>query len=262
MISVIIPMYNSEQSIVKCLDSVKAQTWTGNFEIIIVNDGSTDLGTEVVQDYMARNPGLDITLIHQHNQGVSKARNVAMERSKGDYIALLDADDEWLPDKTEAQMKILTDESLEVDFLTTLWNRERVRFPYRINDSNLVQINLKKLLLQVTGQTSTAIFRRDILENTGFFDEKQRYSEDANYWMRVTEHNRMFLLPDVFVFAGNGKKSFGASGLSANLEGMEKGIQKNLSEMYTSGRINLAEYLFYFVFSKIKYWFRPVRARL
>src|SRR5690606_22137169 len=116
--------------------------------------------------------------------------------------------------------------------------------------------------LQVTGQTSTAIFRRDILENTGFFDEKQRYSEDANYWMRVTEHNRMFLLPEVFVFAGNGKKSFGASGLSANLEGMEKGIQKNLSEMYRSGRINLAEYLFYFVFSKIKYWFRPVRARL
>src|SRR5690606_3269747 len=164
--SLIIPMYNSEQTIVKCLDSVKAQSWTGKFEILIVNDGSTDQSAGAVQEYMARNPGLDITLIHQHNQGVSKARNVAMERTKGDFIALLDADDEWLPDKTEAQMKILTDESLEVDFLTTLWNRERVRFPYRINDSNLVKINLKKLLLQVKGQTSTAIFRRDILKNT------------------------------------------------------------------------------------------------
>lgn len=262
MISVIIPVFNAEKSIEKSLDSIKNQTWKGEFEIIAVNDGSTDRSGEIIENYKQKNPEMNIRIIHQQNGGVSRARNAALKLAQGEYIALLDSDDEWLPEKTEKQMKYLTDPQLNIDFITTLWNDEKVLFPYRVDPKQLVKITLKKLLIKITGQTSTALFKRKILENTGYFDENQRYSEDANYWMRVSANNQMYLLPEKLVIAGAGKRSFGASGLSANLAEMEKGIQKNIKEMRQTKRINIAEYLLYFVFSKLKYMMRPLRAKI
>lgn len=262
VISVIIPLFNAEESIEKCLDSIKNQTWKGEFEIIVINDGSTDRSEKILESYRQKNPEMPILLINQQNGGVSKARNTGLKIAKGDYIALLDSDDEWLPEKTDKQMKYLQNPDFGVDFITSLWNDEKVNFPYAIGSNGLVAISLHKLLFKITGQTSTAIFKKKILENTGLFDERQRYSEDANYWMRISETNSMFLLPEKLVIAGNGKKSFGFSGLSANLKEMEKGIQKNIWEMYRNKRINLLQYLFYFVFSKLKYIVRPIRAKL
>ena len=261
MISVIIPVYNAEKSIEKSLISIKNQTWEGVFEIILVNDGSSDRSKTIIENYQQNHQDQNIILINQENRGVSKARNAAMKIAQGDYIALLDSDDEWLPEKTEKQMKFL--ENQNIDFITSLWNNENITFPYKLQPPNkLVKITLKKLLFKITGQTSTAIFKRKIFENTGFFDENQNYSEDANYWMRISEKNQMYILPEKLVIAGNGKKSFGFSGLSANLKEMEKGIQKNIWEMYQTKRINFPEYLFYFVISKLKFAIRPLRAKL
>ena len=261
MISVIIPVYNAEKSIEKSLICIKNQTWEGVFEIILVNDGSSDRSKTIIENYQQNHQDQNIILINQENRGVSKARNAAMKIAQGDYIALLDSDDEWLPEKTEKQMKFL--ENQNIDFITSLWNNENITFPYKLQPPNkLVKITLKKLLFKITGQTSTAIFKRKIFENTGFFDENQNYSEDANYWMRISEKNQMYLLPEKLVIAGNGKKSFGFSGLSANLKEMEKGIQKNIWEMYQTKRINFPEYLFYFVISKLKFAIRPLRAKL
>ena len=261
MISVIIPVYNAEKSLEKSLISIKNQTWEGVFEIILVNDGSSDRSKTIIENYQQNHQDQNIILINQENRGVSKARNAAMKIAQGDYIALLDSDDEWLLDKTEKQMKFL--ENQNIDFISSLWNNENITFPYKLHPPNkLVKITLKKLLFKITGQTSTAIFKRKIFENTGFFDENQNYSEDANYWMRISEKNQMYLLPEKLVIAGNGKKSFGFSGLSANLKEMEKGIQKNIWEMYQTKRINFPEYLFYFVISKLKFAIRPLRAKL
>ncbi|MCP2038711.1 glycosyltransferase family A protein [Chryseobacterium sp. HSC-36S06] len=263
MISVIIPIYNAEKTVVKALDSVKNQSWNGDFEIIAINDGSTDRSREIVENYRQRNPEMNVILVNQENGGVSKARNTGLSKSSGDFIAFLDADDEWLPEKTERQMKILLNPNLNADFVASLWNNEEVVYPYIIDPTNrVVEITLKKLLIKITGQTSTAIFKREVLENTGQFDENQRYSEDANLWMRISANNKMYLLPKKLVIAGGGKKSFGAAGLSANLKEMEKGIQKNLREMYEAKRINYTEYIFYFVFSKFKYFLRPLRAKI
>lgn len=263
MISVIIPLYNGSQTIEKSLVSVKNQTWKGDFEIIVVNDGSTDNSKAIVEDFINKNPNLHIILLNQENGGVSKARNTGLKLAKGEHIALLDSDDEWLPTKIERQMKYLSDDRLKIDFITTLWNDEKIRFPYSIEaQNNLVKITLRKLLLKITGQTSTALFKRKILDNTGFFDDAQRYAEDANYWMRISEQNSMFLLPEYLVIAGSGKKGFGFSGLSANLKAMEEGIQKNILEMYKTQRITFVEYVFYFVISKLKYGLRPLRAKL
>ena len=92
MISVVIPLYNKEKQIANTLRSVFAQTYT-DYEIIVVNDGSTDNSVAVVESL--NDPR--IRLIHQKNAGVSAARNRGIEEARGEYIALLDGDDEWKP---------------------------------------------------------------------------------------------------------------------------------------------------------------------
>ena len=259
MISVIIPLYNAENSIEKSLNSIKNQTWNGDFEIIIVNDGSTDNSKIVVENFIKNNSELDIQLIDQENGGVSKARNTALKIAKGNFIALLDSDDEWFPQKTEHQMKILENENLKVDFLGTRRKNHIIRYPYKVEENNLGCITFRKLMLRNETQPSTVIFKREVLENTGFFDDRQRCAEDINYWLKVSKYNKMYILNEELIFAGGGKRSFGISGLSGNLREMEKGFHKNLKEMMELKRINFLEYIFYLLFYKLKYIFRVGR---
>lgn len=102
MISIIIPLYNKEQSIASTLQSVLKQTYQ-DFEIVIVNDGSTDHSVEEVTKVLDPR----IRLIHQNNAGVSAARNQGIEEAKGEYIAFLDADDEWKTDYLKTQYELI-----------------------------------------------------------------------------------------------------------------------------------------------------------
>ena len=250
LISVIIPMYNAAKTIVRALDSVKAQTADYDYQVIVVNDGSKDDGAEIVEDYISSNSenNFDVLLINQSNGGVSKARNAGLKLAKGDYIAFLDSDDYWVDGKIAKQLSIFEKFS-NIDFICGLRNNDTVKFPYTV-DNELIEITTKKLLFRVIGQTSTAIFKRKVLDNTGYFDEKQKYSEDANFWLRVSIKNKMFLINDVLVRTDN---DYGQKGLSSNLAEMENGVTKNVKEMRDIKAINKLEYLFFRAFSKAKY---------
>lgn len=253
IVSVIIPVYNAENTIERALHSVAVQTVGAEvFEIIIINDGSTDRTRPLIEEYILKNPGMDILLINQPNGGVSKARNAGLKIAKGDYIALLDADDEWLPCKTEKQLALLEDKTLRIDFLATRRNSQQILLPYRV-ENHLAEITFRKLLLRNEAQPSTVMFKRKILSNTGYFNDDQRYAEDLNYWMRIAENNTMYILDESLLIAGGGKRTFGVSGLSANLSLMEKGFQRNLKEMRGMKKISSAEYRFLALFYKAKY---------
>ena len=98
-VSVIIPTYNRTEYVTQAIDSVLAQTYM-DYEIIVVDDGSTDKTREVLEPYMDK-----ITYIYQENTGVSAARNTGIKAAKGEWIAFLDSDDEWLPGKLAVQIR-------------------------------------------------------------------------------------------------------------------------------------------------------------
>lgn len=259
MISVIIPLFNAEDSIEKALVSVANQTWIQEFEIIVINDGSTDSSQGVVENYIQNNPSSIIQLINQENGGVSNARNTGLKIPKGDYIAFLDADDEWYPEKIERQMQYLLDNTLGIDFISCRRKFHKILFPYQINKNNLAPISFRKLMIRNEVHPSTVVFKRAVLINAGYFNDDQRYAEDVNYWLKIAQHNKMYILDEELIIAGDGKRTFGKSGLSANLNEMEKGFQKNLSEMLKLKRINVIEYGIYFIFYKLKFILRISR---
>jgi len=116
-ISVIIPMYNSESTILRALESIKKQTSIDYIrEIIIVNDGSRDNSLNVVLKFIKDNKHLNLILIDKENEGVSAARNLGINSSSGDWIAFLDSDDEWVNNKLELQGNVIN-ENENIDFI-------------------------------------------------------------------------------------------------------------------------------------------------
>src|ERR1700732_1248735 len=101
-VSVVIPVFNGAATVARAIDSALAQHFAGEFEVIVVNDGSTDSTAAVLDTYRTQ-----ITVVDQNNSGLAAARNAAIGVAKGEYIALLDADDLWLPGKLEARSAVL-----------------------------------------------------------------------------------------------------------------------------------------------------------
>ena len=120
MISVIVPVYNVEKYLKKCVDSILGQTYK-DFELILIDDGSEDDSVEVIR----KTAGSDerITLIDEgnKNQGAANARNRGVEKAKGRYICYIDADDLWSPDKLEKQLAFMSSlSSLSISNMTVL----------------------------------------------------------------------------------------------------------------------------------------------
>ena len=105
LVSVIVPVYNGERFLRAALDSALAQTFQ-DIEIIVVDDGSKDSSGAIADEYAARNPG-KFVVIHAQNGGVVPARNAGIAVARGRYLAMLDADDEWMPHHLAASVALL-----------------------------------------------------------------------------------------------------------------------------------------------------------
>ena len=250
-VSVVIPMYNSSGTIQTTLDSVKKQSYN-DFEIIIVDDGSTDHCASLVEAYIIENPELKINLIKKSNGGVSTARNMGIKNSNGKYIAFLDSDDEWLPGKLERQIEILKQHP-EIDFLGTTRNDEHFDKVLWKRFGLLTKIGPKLLLVKFIFVVPTIIFKSEMIDSIGYFDESQKYAEEGNYFIRICNQFNCYLLNESLVVTGGGKAHFGASGLSGNIKEMEKGELKNMKYAYGLGIINIVEYYLLVMFSLLKY---------
>ncbi|MVB34381.1 glycosyltransferase family 2 protein [Vibrio cholerae] len=194
-ISVVIPLYNKNYSIVRCLNSVLYQT-TLPFEIIIVNDGSTDDSLAVLDDYLKTISVRDVNVIvhDQQNQGVSAARNNGIALAKSNYIALLDADDEWYPEHIE-KMTTLIEKYPRLPVYTCkheVCENGYSFTPPQIFSSELTTMGLIDNYFVRAGKyelvnSSKVVLYKPIFESVGGFPIGAKLCEDLYLWARLAE---------------------------------------------------------------------------
>lgn len=181
-ISVIIPVYNGEKTIAETVRSVLSQTFQ-DFELIIINDGSTDRTLEVI----SQNDESRIQFYSYSNTGQGASRNRGIDRAKGDYLAFLDADDLWTPDKLEAQLKALeSNPEAGVAYSWTDFIDEGGNFLRPGSHLNITGDVLPHLLLtNILENGSNPLIRREAIERVGNFDESLPPAEDWDLYLRL-----------------------------------------------------------------------------
>lgn len=183
-VSVVIPAYNSERFIREAVESALQQTHT-NTEVVVVDDGSDDNTREVIEPYIRRK---EIVCVSQPNRGLSAARNAGIAVSRGDFIALLDSDDLFLPNKVERQLNILEDHpDFDVcysDILHFTDEEPRRYYHHRYHEIYASGNILERLLKKNFINPLTVFARKSVFKKHGFFDERLRRSEDLDLWLR------------------------------------------------------------------------------
>lgn len=195
LVSVIIPVFNVEKHIVNCLNSLKNQTFK-NFELIIVNDGSTDNTKKRIEDFFANNSCFkNIKIINQSNKGVSAARNIGIKNSRGKYICFIDSDD--MIHKEFLSYLYGTMVLGKTDFCISSFKvvNEDVEYGDLIKDGELnlkkIKINqyefMKKYLLsEVNISICSLLIKKEYIENNNiFFREGAKYSEDMEFVWKI-----------------------------------------------------------------------------
>jgi hypothetical protein len=198
-VSVIIPLFNKAPYIQRALISVTAQTYA-DFELIVVDDGSTDEGAQTVE--ACNDPR--IRLITQQNTGPGAARNRGIAEARGEFIAFLDADDEWLPDYLNESVSLLDEYGSDVASITSGY----VEHPAGVSREKMWRARgLSDGIVQLTSETEpsfviallaymspcTTIARASVVRKLGGFYERNhcRYGEDAHLWLKVLLNERI-----------------------------------------------------------------------
>ncbi len=184
LVSVIIPTYQRAAVLGEAIESVLAQTFT-DYELIVVDDGSTDGTLQVVEKYKEK-----ITFLHQPNRGVSAARNLGIQHSRGQLIAFLDSDDLWLPDKLSNQVPLFQAQAVglvfgDIRFFSGKTIQRKTSF-------DLYPPRRGKIFGDLFARNfipaSTVVVRKACLETTGLFEREFEPCEDYHLWMRILQH--------------------------------------------------------------------------
>ena len=233
-ISVVIPTFNRISLVARAIDSVLKQS-LNPYEIIVVDDGSDDGTSEMI-----KNKYKSIKLIQQQNNGVSAARNNGIKHAKGDWIGLLDSDDEWTEKKLENQADRLI-KTPEYDFCHTneIWIRNGVRVNQRKKHQKYGGYIFEKCLDICRISPSSVLFRKNILDHVGWFDNQLPVCEDYDLWLRITAEYRILFIDEPLIIKYGGHDDQ----LSHSVEGIEffriKSLENLLerSELSTDNRI-------------------------
>lgn len=189
LFSVVIPAYNAEDFVCEALDSVAGQTMSkSNYEVIIVDDGSTDETSNKISTWAKEHPMVELRLIQQANKGIGGARNTGIREACGIFVAFLDSDDVWL----ERKLELVADHMKEVPGVDVVCHDEWLKTD--IADKKLLTygpyITYRDLLFNGNCiSTSATIVRRQKILNVGGFSENMRFNsaEDYDLWLRLAQ---------------------------------------------------------------------------
>jgi hypothetical protein len=221
-VSVIVPLYNKASYVGRTLDSIESQSFS-DYEVIVVDDGSTDDGAEIVQ----RRANPKVRLISQTNQGPGAARNRGIAEAAGQYLAFLDADDEWMPGFLENSLRLLEDHGPEVAAVSSgyvqypagqsmrpFWERRGLEQGVYSADENMSPRFLMHLLAYICPWNT--VVRKETLHRHGGVFSRNRcvYGEDSFLWLKVLLNEKVAVNLEPLV-----RFHSEASQLSKNLQG-------------------------------------------
>ncbi len=190
MISVIIPTHNRAAVLGRAVSSVLAQSFKET-ELIIVDDGSADETRQIVQSFKDKR----LTYYHQKNKGVSSARNLGMKKASGQYIAFLDSDDYWLPEKLEHQLRFMLDGGFSISQTQEIWIRNGKRVnPMDKHEKPSGWIFEKSLELCLVSP-SCVLMEKNLFHQGYLFNENLMACEDYDLWLRISLEYPVALLP-------------------------------------------------------------------
>ena len=197
LVSIIIPCYNSELFIIECLESCQIQTYR-QIEIIVIDDGSTDKSTEIVNQFMVKNSDVNCRLLSKENKGASSARNTGIKESNGTFIQFLDADDILFKDKIQSQVDLINENktcqlivgSYETVNLQSSKTRKR---NYSDNDDSLWMALYKSDL----GNTCSNLFNASLFKEQGVsWNESLSSSQEYNLMFDILKITQQVIFDD------------------------------------------------------------------
>jgi len=199
-VSAIIPTYNRKDFVLEAVESVIAQTY-GDWELIVVDDGSSDGTGEALKRFGER-----LRYIYQANQGVSAARNRGLELARGEFIAYLDSDDLWLPEKLRTQVAFMDRHpEAQICYTDEIWIRRGVRINPRKKHAKYSGWIYPYCLPLCIISPSSALMRRGLLEQIGAFDPQLPVCEDYDLWLRVAARFPVFFIPRKLIVKRGGR---------------------------------------------------------
>jgi len=225
-VSVVIPTYNRGWIIKEAIDSVLAQDYR-NFQLIVVDDGSTDNTMDILDSYQE-----DIHVVPQKNRGVSAARNQGLEQASGSFIAFLDSDDIWLPQKLSSQVAFFNSNPDALICQTEeIWIRNGARVNPKKRHKKPSGMFFESSLNLCLISPSAVMMKRGLFDEVGLFDENLPACEDYDLWLRISCRYPVYLIdtPLIIKRGGHEDQLSRSPGLDKfRIAAMKKMIKSNL----------------------------------
>ena len=227
-VSVIIPTYNRVSFLEEAIQSVLSQDFK-DFELVVVDDGSTDGTRQTLKRYAD-----SIAILHQENRGVSSARNTGIKHSQGVYIAFLDSDDLWLPGKLSTQVAFFeTHPQALICQTEEIWLRKGVRVnPRKVHKKYSGEI-FEHCLSLCRVSPSSAMIRRTLFDEVGLFDEDLPACEDYDLWLRAACRYPIYLIDKPLIIKRGGHPDQ----LSRRFEGIDRFRIRALTKILASNHL-------------------------
>jgi glycosyltransferase involved in cell wall biosynthesis len=232
LVSVIIPTYNRAWVLREAIDSILAQEFK-DFELIVVDDGSTDNTGEILDSYEQ-----DILVLRQSNKGVSAARNRGIDAAEGRLIAFLDSDDLWLPRKLSSQVDFFNSNPAAVINQTEeIWVRNGVRVNPKTRHHKFSGMIFERSLALCLVSPSAVMIKKNLFSEVGVFDENLPACEDYDLWLRISCRYPVHLIETPLIM-----KRGGHADQLSKAHGLDKYRIQALKKIITSGHLEPDSY--------------------
>ena len=232
LVSVIIPTYNRGWVLREAIDSVLAQDFR-DFELIVVDDGSTDNTGQILDSYHQ-----DLMGIRQPNTGVSAARNRGIAAAAGQLLAFLDSDDLWLPRKLSSQVNFFnSNPDAVINQTEEIWIRNGVRVNPKTRHHKLSGMIFEPSLALCLVSPSAVMMKRTLFDEVGLFDEDLPACEDYDLWLRVSWRYPVHLIETPLII-----KRGGHADQLSKAPGLDKFRIQALKKVIESGQLEQASY--------------------